>query len=83
MANKTFWREYKFRGQITEAAVSIMSNIAEGSAGEVHSKLCVALDADCLSFFTPHPECPTFIKMGMNGHSGGIACLPADRRPAG
>ncbi|MFA5039854.1 MAG: four helix bundle protein [Candidatus Omnitrophota bacterium] len=29
-ANKAFWRDYKFRGHITEAAVSIMSNIAEG-----------------------------------------------------
>lgn len=28
--NKFFWNDYKFREQITSAAVSIMSNIAEG-----------------------------------------------------
>lgn len=28
--NKSFWNDYKFREQITSAAVSIMSNIAEG-----------------------------------------------------
>ncbi|MFA5315149.1 MAG: four helix bundle protein [Candidatus Omnitrophota bacterium] len=67
VANKAFWRDYKFRGHITEAAVSIMSNIAEGfsrrsnkefiqflfiakgSAGEVQSKLYVALDLDYIS----------------------------------
>jgi len=27
--NKTFWNDYKFREQITNASVSIMSNIAE------------------------------------------------------
>lgn len=29
-SNKSFWNDYKFREQITSAAVSIMSNIAEG-----------------------------------------------------
>lgn len=29
-ANNAFWRDYKFREHIIEAAVSIMSNIAEG-----------------------------------------------------
>ena len=28
--NKSFWNDYKFREQITSAAVSVMSNIAEG-----------------------------------------------------
>lgn len=28
--NKAFWRDYKFREQMTNASVSIMSNIAEG-----------------------------------------------------
>ncbi len=28
--NKTFWHDYKFREQMTNASVSIMSNIAEG-----------------------------------------------------
>ena len=28
--NKSFWNDYKFREQITSAAVSTMSNIAEG-----------------------------------------------------
>ena len=28
--NKSFWNDYKFREQITDASVSIMSNIAEG-----------------------------------------------------
>lgn len=28
--NKHFWNDYKFREQITDAAVSTMSNIAEG-----------------------------------------------------
>jgi len=32
--NKYFWNDYKFRGQITSATVSIMSNIAEGFLGE-------------------------------------------------
>lgn len=29
-ADKNFWNDYKFREQITSAAVSVMSNIAEG-----------------------------------------------------
>lgn len=28
--DKSFWNDYKFREQITSAAVSVMSNIAEG-----------------------------------------------------